>query len=86
MACEPDENADQSRDDVAELRLAISNPMNPHVPALCGTSALTGISRPSLDQTTQQNAALVEESAAAAESLRQQAVRLAEAVAVFSSR
>ncbi|MBL8278104.1 MAG: PAS domain-containing protein [Pelomonas sp.] len=40
----------------------------------------------SLDQTTQQNAALVEESAAAAESLRQQAVRLAEAVAVFSSR
>ena len=36
-----------------------------------------------LDRMTQQNAALVEESAAAAESLRQQAARLAEAVAVF---
>jgi methyl-accepting chemotaxis protein len=36
-----------------------------------------------LDQTTQQNAALVEESAAAAESLKAQAGRLAEAVAVF---
>jgi methyl-accepting chemotaxis protein len=32
---------------------------------------------------TQQNAALVEQSAAAAESLREQAHRLAEAVAVF---
>ncbi|MET0384220.1 MAG: methyl-accepting chemotaxis protein [Burkholderiaceae bacterium] len=36
-----------------------------------------------LDQVTQQNAALVEESAAAAESLRQQAARLAEVVSVF---
>jgi len=36
-----------------------------------------------LDQTTQQNAALVEESAAAAESLKQQAARLAESVRVF---
>ncbi|MBP6900714.1 MAG: methyl-accepting chemotaxis protein, partial [Burkholderiaceae bacterium] len=36
-----------------------------------------------LDQGTQQNAALVEESAAAAESLRQQAQRLVQAVAVF---
>ena len=36
-----------------------------------------------LDQVTQQNAALVEESAAAAESLRHQAVKLAELVAVF---
>ena len=36
-----------------------------------------------LDQATQQNAALVEESAAAAESLKSQAARLAEAVAVF---
>jgi methyl-accepting chemotaxis protein len=36
-----------------------------------------------LDQMTQQNAALVEESAAAAESLREQAQRLAEAVSVF---
>jgi methyl-accepting chemotaxis protein len=36
-----------------------------------------------LDQATQQNAALVEESAAAATSLKEQAVRLTEAVAVF---
>jgi len=36
-----------------------------------------------LDQMTQQNAALVEESAAAAESLREQAVRLAEVVSTF---
>jgi methyl-accepting chemotaxis protein len=36
-----------------------------------------------LDQVTQQNAALVEESAAAAESLKQQAHRLVEAVSVF---
>ncbi|MFT3953206.1 MAG: methyl-accepting chemotaxis protein [Piscinibacter sp.] len=36
-----------------------------------------------MDQATQQNAALVEESAAAAESLRMQAQKLAQAVAVF---
>ncbi|MBA2722796.1 MAG: Tar ligand binding domain-containing protein [Methylibium sp.] len=36
-----------------------------------------------LDQVTQQNAALVEESAAAADSLKQQAANLAEVVAVF---
>ena len=36
-----------------------------------------------LDQVTQQNAALVEQSAAAAESLKGQADRLAEAVDVF---
>ena len=36
-----------------------------------------------MDQATQQNAALVEESAAAAESLKLQAQRLVEAVAVF---
>ena len=36
-----------------------------------------------LDQVTQQNAALVEESAAAAESLRVQADKLAEMVGVF---
>jgi methyl-accepting chemotaxis protein len=38
-----------------------------------------------LDQVTQQNAALVEESAAAAESLKQQASRLVAAVAVFKT-
>ena len=36
-----------------------------------------------LDQVTQQNAALVEESAAAAESLKHQAAALAEVVSVF---
>ncbi len=36
-----------------------------------------------LDQVTQQNSALVEESAAAAESLRQQSIKLVEAVSVF---
>ena len=36
-----------------------------------------------LDQMTQQNAALVEQSAAAAESLRSQASQLTQAVAVF---
>ncbi len=36
-----------------------------------------------LDQMTQQNAALVEQSAAAADSLREQATRLVEAVAIF---
>ena len=39
-----------------------------------------------MDQATQQNAALVEESAAAAESLRDQAHQLVEAVAVFKLR
>ncbi len=38
-----------------------------------------------LDQVTQQNAALVEESAAAAESLKQQANRLVDAVSVFKT-
>jgi methyl-accepting chemotaxis protein len=38
-----------------------------------------------LDQLTQQNAALVEQSAAAAESLREQAAQLAQAVAVFKT-
>jgi methyl-accepting chemotaxis protein len=40
----------------------------------------------SLDQTTQQNAALVEEMAAAASSLKSQAVELVQAVAVFKLR
>ena len=39
-----------------------------------------------MDQTTQQNAALVEQSSAAAESLRQQAAQLLEAVSVFRLR
>ena len=52
------------------------------------TEQTTGIGQISdavmqLDQVTQQNAALVEESAAAADSLSQQALRLVEAVGVF---
>ena len=39
-----------------------------------------------LDQMTQQNAALVEESAAAAESLKQQAAQLVGAVSSFRTR
>jgi len=45
------------------------------------TEVNTAISE--LDQMTQQNAALVEQSAAAAESLKNQAQNLAQAVAVF---
>ncbi|HJV68494.1 methyl-accepting chemotaxis protein [Ideonella sp.] len=53
-----------------------------------GSEQTTGIGQVSdavlqLDQVTQQNAALVEESAAASESLKQQAHKLVEAVAVF---
>jgi len=46
---------------------------------IAGVNAAIG----NLDQMTQQNAALVEESAAAAESLREQADRMKEAVSVF---
>jgi methyl-accepting chemotaxis protein len=48
--------------------------------------ALVGNAVNQLDQVTQQNAALVEESAAAAESLRHQAARLTDLVAVFKLR
>jgi len=49
------------------------------------TSGITqvGTAVAQLDHVTQQNAALVEESAAAAESLKRQAAQLVEAVAVF---
>ena len=49
------------------------------------SSGIAGVNESigNLDQMTQQNAALVEESAAAAESLREQAERLKQAVAVF---
>ncbi len=47
-----------------------------------GISQVSGAVTP-LDQVTQQNAALVEESAAAAESLLRQASLLVDAVAVF---
>jgi methyl-accepting chemotaxis protein len=49
------------------------------------SSGIAGVNRAigDLDQMTQQNAALVEQSAAAAESLREQADRMKQAVAVF---
>jgi hypothetical protein len=49
------------------------------------SEGIAGVNRSisNLDQMTQQNAALVEESAAAAESLRDQADRMKQAVAVF---
>jgi methyl-accepting chemotaxis protein len=49
------------------------------------SSGIAGVNQAigDLDQMTQQNAALVEESAAAAESLREQADRMKEAVSVF---
>ncbi len=64
---------------VAELIAEISN---------ATTEQTAGISQvgnavQQLDQVTQQNAALVEESAAAADSLKQQALRLVDAVSVF---
>ena len=42
-----------------------------------------GLAVSQLDQVTQQNAALVEESAAAAESMKHQAMKLSETVSVF---
>jgi len=48
-----------------------------------GGMAQIGMTVAELDQATQQNAALVEESAAAAESLRAQAARLADALSVY---
>ncbi len=52
------------------------------------SSGIAGVNQAigNLDQMTQQNAALVEESAAAAESLREQADRMKESVAVFRVR
>jgi methyl-accepting chemotaxis protein len=49
------------------------------------SSGIAGVNQSigDLDQMTQQNAALVEQSAAAAESLREQAARLKQAVSVF---
>ncbi len=69
---------DQVRE-VAELVTVISS---------AGAEQTTGVEQVNqavshLDATTQQNAALVEETAAAAESLRLQATRLSEVVGVF---
>jgi methyl-accepting chemotaxis protein len=64
---------------VADVIGEITSAANEQSTGIAGVNQAIG----DLDQMTQQNAALVEESAAAAESLREQADRMKEAVAVF---
>ena len=64
---------------VADVIGEITSAANEQSSGIAGVNQAIG----NLDQMTQQNAALVEESAAAAESLREQADRMKQAVAVF---
>ncbi len=64
---------------VADVIGEITSAANEQSSGIAGVNQAIG----NLDQMTQQNAALVEESAAAAESLREQANRMKQAVAVF---
>jgi len=64
---------------VADVISEITTAATEQSSGIAGVNAAIG----NLDQMTQQNAALVEESAAAAESLREQADRMKEAVSVF---
>jgi methyl-accepting chemotaxis protein len=64
---------------VADVIGEITSAANEQSSGISGVNSAIG----TLDQMTQQNAALVEESAAAAESLREQADRMKQAVAVF---
>jgi uncharacterized phage infection (PIP) family protein YhgE len=64
---------------VADVIGEITSAANEQSTGIAGVNSAIG----NLDQMTQQNAALVEESAAAAESLREQADRMKQAVAVF---
>ncbi len=64
---------------VADVINEITSAANAQSSGIAGVNEAIG----SLDQMTQQNAALVEQSAAAAESLREQADRMKSAVAVF---
>ncbi len=64
---------------VADVIGEITSAANAQSSGIAGVNEAIG----NLDQMTQQNAALVEQSAAAAESLREQADRMKEAVAVF---
>ena len=64
---------------VADVIGEITSAANEQSTGIAGVHQAIG----NLDQMTQQNAALVEESAAAAESLREQADRMKQAVAVF---
>jgi methyl-accepting chemotaxis protein len=70
----------QSVQRVADVIGAITNAAGEQSSGIAGVNESIG----QLDQMTQQNAALVEESAAAAESLRDQADRMKQAVAVFT--
>ena len=69
----------QSVQRVADVIGEITNAAGEQSNGIAGVNASIG----ELDQMTQQNAALVEQSAAAAESLRDQADRMKQAVAVF---
>jgi methyl-accepting chemotaxis protein len=69
----------QSVQRVADVISEITEAANEQSSGIAGVNVAIG----NLDQMTQQNAALVEESAAAAESLREQADRMKEAVSVF---
>jgi len=69
----------QSVQRVADVISEITAAANEQSSGIAGVNVAIG----NLDQMTQQNAALVEESAAAAESLREQADRMKEAVSVF---
>jgi methyl-accepting chemotaxis protein len=64
---------------VSELIGAISSATNDQTRGISQVSNAVN----QLDQVTQQNAALVEQSAAAADSLKQQAAKLVDAVAIF---
>lgn len=55
-----------------------------HRPSKVGNILRVNATIPALDRVTQQNAALVEESAAAAASFREEAARLTENTAIFS--
>jgi len=69
----------QSVQRVADVISEITAAANEQSSGIAGVNVAIG----NLDQMTQQNAALVEESAAAAESLREQADRMKDAVSVF---
>ncbi|WP_269449144.1 methyl-accepting chemotaxis protein [Massilia endophytica] len=78
--------AGQTMDDVVQAVLKVSGIMQGIAEA--GADQTTGIEQVNkavveIDSVTQQNAALVEEAAAAAESLRREAVQLADMVGVF---
>jgi methyl-accepting chemotaxis protein len=72
------DNVEQIRS-VTELIGRITQSSREQTQGIDGMGSAVG----ELDRTTQQNAALVQESSVAAESLREQAAQLAEAVAVF---